>query len=166
MADLVSGNLKEEKNTHSIQLVHLSGPLHRPPTCCIDRFESKSATAESGVQPCIFGGKRAQTAPVKTDDTGAPGHVRVSHCSVLFITAIVLVRYQNATMADRTLTNLLYSDQGIPTHGWCNKCRQLFLTPPDAMVDPEKATRDFYTAFAAHECPHRFLGEDNAASSS
>ena len=71
MADLVSGNLKEEKNTRSIQLVHLSGPLHRPATCCIDRLESKSGKAESGVPPCIFGGKQAQTALLhsKTDDT-------------------------------------------------------------------------------------------------
>ena len=97
---------------------------------------------------------------------GLWGIGRVSHCSVFFITAIVLVRYQNATMADRTLTNLLYSDEGIPTDGWCSKCGQLFLTPPVAMADPEKATRDFYTAFAAHKCPHRLLGEDNAASSS
>src|SRR5713101_8314187 len=29
-ADLVSGNLKEEKNAHSTQPVHLSGPLRQP----------------------------------------------------------------------------------------------------------------------------------------
>ena len=46
------------------------------------------------------------------------GIVRLSPCSVVFIIAIVLVRCQNATMADRTLTDLLYSDEGIPTHGW------------------------------------------------
>jgi hypothetical protein len=61
MADLVSGNLKEEKNAHSIQMVHLRGPLDRPATCCIDTSESKSGKAESGVPSCTFGGKQAQT---------------------------------------------------------------------------------------------------------
>ncbi len=59
---------------------------------------------------------------------------------------------QTATMAARTLTGLLYTHEGIPTHGQCNQCGQLFTTAPDAQADPEKATRDFYAAFAAHEC--------------
>jgi|HubBroStandDraft_1064217.scaffolds.fasta_scaffold00190_25 hypothetical protein len=30
MADLVSGNLKEEKNAHSTSLLHSRGPPHQP----------------------------------------------------------------------------------------------------------------------------------------
>ena len=30
------------------RLVHLSGPPHRPATCCIDTSESKSGKAKSG----------------------------------------------------------------------------------------------------------------------
>ncbi len=55
-------------------------------------------------------------------------------------------------MADRTLTGLLYSREGIPTQGRCSSCGQTFSTTPDALADPEKATRDFYTAYAAHMC--------------
>src|SRR5450631_4552640 len=33
--------------SHSIQLVHLSGLLHRRATCCIDTSESRSGNAES-----------------------------------------------------------------------------------------------------------------------
>src|ERR1035437_1202199 len=68
-ADLVSGNLKEEKNAHSTQLLHSGGPLYRRATCCIDRSESRSGTAESGVPSCTFGGKQAQTQPLRRNDS-------------------------------------------------------------------------------------------------
>jgi len=55
-------------------------------------------------------------------------------------------------MADRTLTDLTYSGEGIPTHARCSRCRQVFTTPPGATANPEKATRDFYSAFATHIC--------------
>src|ERR1035437_504549 len=69
-ADLVSGNLKEEKgDAHSTQLLHSGGPLYRRATCCIDRSESRSGTAESGVPSCTFGGKQAQTQPLRRNDS-------------------------------------------------------------------------------------------------
>ena len=55
-------------------------------------------------------------------------------------------------MVGRTLTDLDYGSEGIPLHGRCSKCGQLFLTPTNAMFDSEKATYDFYTTFAVHEC--------------
>jgi hypothetical protein len=55
-------------------------------------------------------------------------------------------------MADRTLTDLTYTREGIPTRGRCTQCSQLFSTPPEARATPEQATRDFYAAFAAHQC--------------
>jgi hypothetical protein len=58
MADLVSGNLKEEKGAHSIQLVHSGGLLPRHATCC---FQNRSDAADPGPQ-CTFGWKRAKTA--------------------------------------------------------------------------------------------------------
>src|ERR1700729_3602764 len=45
MGRLSSEDLKEERDAHSIQPVHLSGPLHRRPTCCIDKSQSKSGSA-------------------------------------------------------------------------------------------------------------------------
>ena len=71
---------------------------------------------------------------------------------MILVTAQFRNRPQTAAMADRTLTGLLYSREGIPTQGQCSGCGQTFTTIPDALADPEKATRDFYTAFAAHEC--------------
>ncbi len=53
---------------------------------------------------------------------------------------------------------MTYSSEGIPTQGRCSKCGQLFSTPPDATANPEKATRDFYATFAAHECLTPNLG--------
>jgi hypothetical protein len=61
-------------------------------------------------------------------------------------------------MADRTLTDLTYSREGIPTHGRCTQCCQIFSTSPEATANPEKATRDFYTAFTAHQCLAKNLG--------
>jgi hypothetical protein len=61
-------------------------------------------------------------------------------------------------MADRTLTDLTYSPEGIPARARCTKCKQIFNTPPEAMCNPEKATRDFYAAFAAHQCLAENLG--------
>src|ERR1019366_6123485 len=58
MADLVSGNLKEEKGAHSIQLVHSGGLLPRHATCC---FQNRSDAADPGPE-CTFGWKRAKTA--------------------------------------------------------------------------------------------------------
>jgi len=55
-------------------------------------------------------------------------------------------------MADRTLTDLTYTREGIPTHGRCTKCGKIFNTPPEATANPEKATWDFYAAFAGHQC--------------
>lgn len=55
-------------------------------------------------------------------------------------------------MADRTLTDLTYTREGIPTHGRCTKCSQIFSTPPEARANPEKATHDFYAAFGVHQC--------------
>lgn len=55
-------------------------------------------------------------------------------------------------MADRTLTDLTYTREGIPTHGRCTQCSQIFSTPPEARANAEKATRDFYAGFAAHKC--------------
>ncbi len=52
----------------------------------------------------------------------------------------------------RTLIDLTYSGEAIPTHGRCSLCSQVFCTPLEAMADAEKATRDFYAAFAAHLC--------------
>jgi len=46
---------------------------------------------------------------------------------------------------------MTYSE-GVPTSGRCSRCGRLFTTLPDALADPGKATRDFYTAFGAHEC--------------
>ena len=48
---------------HSLALVHLSGPLRRRVTCCIDRPETGSGAPESRVPSCTFGGEQAQTAP-------------------------------------------------------------------------------------------------------
>jgi hypothetical protein len=78
--------------------------------------------------------------------------VRLSQRAVIFITAPDSLGHQTATMADRTLKDTTYSD-GIPSSGRCSKCGQLFSAPPDAAANPEKATRDFYAAFRAHECP-------------
>jgi hypothetical protein len=61
-------------------------------------------------------------------------------------------------MADRTLTDLTYSRDGIPAHGRCTRCSQIFSTPPEATANPETATRDFYAAFAAHQCLTKNLG--------
>src|SRR5450755_4456839 len=58
MADLVSGNLKEEKGAHSIQLVHSGGLLPRHATYCV---QNRSDAADPGPQ-CTFGWKRAKTA--------------------------------------------------------------------------------------------------------
>jgi hypothetical protein len=49
---------------HSIQLVHLSGPLHRRATCCIDTSESRSGNAESRVPSCTFGGSKHKRQPL------------------------------------------------------------------------------------------------------
>jgi hypothetical protein len=71
---------------------------------------------------------------------------------VIFVTAPLLPRLQTATMANRTLKSVTYSEEGLPTSGWCSECGRLFSAPADASDNPEGATRDFYTAFAAHEC--------------
>jgi hypothetical protein len=52
----------------------------------------------------------------------------------------------------RTLIDLTYSGGAIPTQGQCSQCGQVFCTPLEALADPERATRDFYSAFAAHVC--------------
>ena len=51
----------------------------------------------------------------------------------------------------RTLKDITYSEC-IPTYGRCSKCGRSFTTSPEAQVNPERATRDFYTAFGLHEC--------------
>jgi hypothetical protein len=77
--------------------------------------------------------------------------VRLSQRAVTFITAPDSLGHQTAKMADRTLKDTTYNE-GIPTSARCSKCGQLFSAPPDATANPEKATRDFYAAFRAHEC--------------
>src|ERR1035438_8661190 len=67
-ADLVSGNLKEEKEAHSAAMVHLGGPLHRCATHCIDTPESRFGTAESGVPSCTFGGKASTNARLRSEE--------------------------------------------------------------------------------------------------
>ncbi len=61
-------------------------------------------------------------------------------------------------MVDRTLMDMTYSREGIPTRGRCSKCSQIFSNPPEAGTNPQKATRDFYAAFAAHQCLAKNLG--------
>jgi ferredoxin len=61
-------------------------------------------------------------------------------------------------MADRTLTDLTYTRGAIPTRGRCSDCGKIFTTPLDAVANPEKATRDFYAAFAVHQCLAKNLG--------
>jgi hypothetical protein len=65
MSDLVSGNLKEEKNTHSLELVHLGGLLHRRVTRCIDTSKTRTSDAERQIPSCTFGGNQAQLAGMK-----------------------------------------------------------------------------------------------------
>jgi hypothetical protein len=48
MADLVSGNLKEEKNAHSTQRLHPSGPLHQPRNLLFRYVTCRSGAAKSG----------------------------------------------------------------------------------------------------------------------
>jgi hypothetical protein len=54
-------------------------------------------------------------------------------------------------MANRTLTEMTYID-GAPAFGRCSACGRAFATPADTMADAEQAARDFYAAFASHEC--------------
>ena len=70
---------------------------------------------------------------------------------MIFIAAPILLGHQTATMVNRTLTDMTYSE-GVPMSGRCNKCGRLFTTQPDALAQPGDATRDFYAAFGAHEC--------------
>lgn len=63
---LSSGNLKRSKGAHSASPLHLSGPLHQPPTCCFDTSQSRSDAAELR-SACTFGGKWAQMPPPNPD---------------------------------------------------------------------------------------------------
>jgi len=71
---------------------------------------------------------------------------------VIFITAPALLRDQIATMANRTLKDVTYSD-ALPISGRCSECGRLFSSPSDTTDDLGRATRDFYTAFAAMNAP-------------
>src|ERR1019366_1061309 len=75
MADLVSGNLKEEKNAHSTQRLHPSGPLHQPRNLLFRYVTCRSENRRVWVLSCTFGGKRAQTA---TFNQVAPAHAPLS----------------------------------------------------------------------------------------
>jgi hypothetical protein len=70
---------------------------------------------------------------------------------VIFITALLLLGRQTATMANRTLNDMTYRE-GLPASGRCSKCGQLFSALSVGTDNPERVTRDFYTAFGAHEC--------------
>jgi hypothetical protein len=59
----------------------------------------------------------------------------------------------------RILTEMNYSEEGVPMSGQCGYCRQLFSTSVEALSDTGKATQDFYTAFLRHECSDT-KGED------
>src|ERR1035437_5102407 len=87
-ADLVSGNLKEEKNAHSPQVLHSSGPQHQPRNLLF-RYARKqirhgrvwgsvvyfwwkastNATLVESKHKRNLGGKRAQTQPLRRNDS-------------------------------------------------------------------------------------------------
>jgi len=75
----------------------------------------------------------------------------MSHRAVIFITDPALLGHQTPEMAERTLKDVTYSE-AIPTSGRCSECGRPFSTPRDAMADPGRATKDFYSAFVTHEC--------------
>jgi hypothetical protein len=79
------------------------------------------------------------------------GIVRRSHSGVILITAPALLGHQTATMANRTLKDMTYSE-GLPASGRCSECGRLFSALPDGTENSERVTRDFYSAFGAHEC--------------
>ena len=81
----------------------------------------------------------------------AEGIVRRSHSGVILITAPVSLGHQTATMANRTLKDMTYTE-GLPASGRCSECGRLFSALPDDTENTERVTRDFYTTFAAHEC--------------
>jgi hypothetical protein len=52
-ADLVSGNLKEEKNAHSTQLLHSSGPQHQPRNLLF-RYVTKQVERPESVDSTVY----------------------------------------------------------------------------------------------------------------
>jgi hypothetical protein len=61
MADLVSGNLKEEKGAHSVERVHLGGPSASTRNL-LNRYGTKPISHSiGGVPSSTFDGKQAQT---------------------------------------------------------------------------------------------------------
>jgi hypothetical protein len=55
------------------------------------------------------------------------------------------------SMAHRALKDITYI-RGIARYGRCNRCGRSFTMPSEAITNPEKAVRDFQTAFDLHEC--------------
>jgi hypothetical protein len=51
----------------------------------------------------------------------------------------------------RVLKDVTYM-QGVPASGRCSECDRPFSTSPEAMGNPERATRDFFRAFKVHKC--------------
>jgi len=60
-ADLVSGNLKEEKNAHSTQLLHSSGPHLQPRNVLFRYAHSRYPACRVWGLSCTFGGQQAQS---------------------------------------------------------------------------------------------------------
>ena len=83
----------------------------------------------------------------KTAHRGAKFFLRF----VISITAPILIADQTPIMAHRTLCDMTYNE-AVPASGRCSVCGQQFMTPPEALADPQKATWDFYNAFDRHEC--------------
>src|ERR1700675_1969584 len=73
-ADLVSGNLKEEKNAHSTSLLHLSGPQHQPRNLLFRYVTKQICGAPSlGFRRVFLGESKHKRQPFKrmTVTTGA-----------------------------------------------------------------------------------------------
>jgi hypothetical protein len=95
MADLVSGNLKEDKNTHSTQLLHSGGPQRQPAQLVVSiRHIADIRRAESGVPSCTFGGQQAQRATFR-------GMTVTTGCAVLLIWRKIADYTQNPRIGGR-----------------------------------------------------------------